>query len=73
MISMASQSLYQDALGLERYVAHVREHWVDAVYTIPIAIVLMLAGTGGYVLAKLREPERRGGGTVAPDFSHGPT
>ena len=54
-VSVAAHSLYQDAMGLERYLAKVRENWVDPVYTVPIAVALMLVGTGGYVYAKAAE------------------
>lgn len=43
----AGLSLYQDALGLERYLARAREHWVDAVYTVPIAAVMLLIAVAG--------------------------
>lgn len=54
-VSLASNSLYQDAFGLERYIAKVRENWIDPIWTIPSAVTLMLIGIGGYICAKSQE------------------
>jgi hypothetical protein len=36
------QSIYQDALGQERYIALARSHWVDPAISLPIAIALLV-------------------------------
>jgi hypothetical protein len=35
-------SLWQDMLGLERYIEEVKLHWVSSAYTVPIAAVLLI-------------------------------
>ena len=34
--------LFQDALGLERFITYLRSHWVSWVYSTPIAIVSLV-------------------------------
>lgn len=41
LLNSAASSLYQDALGLEKYLATVALNWVDAYYTVPLAIVVL--------------------------------
>ena len=41
ILSWSGVSLFQDVLGLERYIQHVRDKWIDASVTVPLAIVLI--------------------------------
>lgn len=43
LVSGAVDSLIADARGLEGHLAHVREHWVDARITLPLAIAALVA------------------------------
>lgn len=43
VITVCVMSLYQDYMGLDGYVAHVREHWVEPWVTVPVAIVGIFA------------------------------
>lgn len=46
LYTLALYSLYTDYLGLEGYIARVRETWVDPLHSVPIAIgTLILAVT----------------------------
>lgn len=36
--------IFQDLLGLEGYIQHVRDHWIDSRITLPIHIIVILAG-----------------------------
>jgi len=38
----AARSLWQDWLGQDAYVMHVREHWVSASLTVPVAFLLLV-------------------------------
>ena len=42
VIALCLYSFFQDALGLEGYVAHCRAHWVSWVYSVPLALVALL-------------------------------
>ena len=35
-------SLIQDWYGLEGYIAHLRDYWVDSAYTVPVAVIIWL-------------------------------
>lgn len=43
VIALCLHSLFQDMLGLEDYVAHCRDHWVDASWSVPFAVGALLA------------------------------
>ncbi len=53
--SSAFNSLYQDAMGLERFVAKVRERWVDPVYSIPVAVSMLVFAC--YLFSSARKQE----------------
>lgn len=38
MLSTAIESLHQDMLGLDRYVAAVRAEWMSPMITVPVAM-----------------------------------
>lgn len=38
----AFESLYQDALGLDKYQALVQNGWVSAKWTVPIALICLI-------------------------------
>ena len=38
----AIRSLYQDLLGLDKYVEFVKSNWAPASYTVPIAVGMLL-------------------------------
>ena len=39
--SIACLMLWQDYCGLDGYIARLRESWIEPVYTIPIAILVL--------------------------------
>lgn len=41
LIMMAIQSIHQDILGKEAYIATVRAHWVSEWVTIPLALIML--------------------------------
>ena len=41
-IAACLYSLFQDALGLEGYVAMCRAHWISGTYSIPLAVVSLV-------------------------------
>jgi hypothetical protein len=41
-IAACLYSLFQDALGLEGYVALCRAHWISGTYSIPFAVVALM-------------------------------
>ena len=47
-------SLIQDMMGRERTLEMVRESWVDAAYTVPIALLMLLVASGLYSAAGRR-------------------
>ena len=42
LLTLATISLYQDCLGQEGYIDHIKEHWVDPSITTPLAIVFLV-------------------------------
>lgn len=42
---LACWGLFQDFMGKEGYIEHVREHWVSSSISVPIFIVGLLAAT----------------------------
>lgn len=38
----AVQSLFQDFLGRDAYVAQVREHWISSSISVPLALVVLV-------------------------------
>lgn len=41
ILSWSGISLFQRILGLERYIQHVRDKWVDSSVIVPISLVLI--------------------------------
>ena len=45
LIALCIESLYQDFLGKEKYIAFISNNWIEPVYSVPIAIVgIIVAG-----------------------------
>lgn len=42
LASAAFFSLYADFWGLEGYINHIRETWIEPVYTVPIALAFLV-------------------------------
>ncbi len=56
-LSTAIRSLLQDSVGLEGYIEHLRNHWVDASITVPLALVLLVVTVAMYVMASADEDD----------------
>lgn len=50
----AAMSLYQDALGLDAYIALAREHWINPAISVPCAVVSLVVVVAVYALAYMR-------------------
>jgi len=48
LISVACSSLIQDFMGKEKWIAIISEHWINPLYTVPLAL-LMLFWTAGII------------------------
>jgi hypothetical protein len=42
LVTVAAFLIREDALGLDKYVKSVQDGWVDPIYTVPLAILLIL-------------------------------
>ena len=40
--ALACRSLIEDVMGQEAMIASIRDHWAPAVYTVPLAITLLI-------------------------------
>lgn len=47
-------SLIQDMYGLEGWLAHIKTGWIDAKYSVPIAIVGLLMVASSIILDKIK-------------------
>ena len=46
MFKSAYDSLIQDVMGMEKYIAAVQEHWITAWVTAPLSIILIIVFVG---------------------------
>lgn len=44
LLHTSAISLYQDVLGKDSYIELVKNNWAPAVYTVPLAILVFIAG-----------------------------
>jgi hypothetical protein len=42
LVAIAGMSLYQDFFGLEGYINLLRDHWIPAARSVPVAIVALI-------------------------------
>lgn len=53
VMALALHSLYQDALGRDRYIESVRVGWVSAWVSVPLALLALLLSVAWLVAADL--------------------
>jgi len=57
LIHIAITSLVIDAKGMEGYIQSVRDSWIDASFTVPLAIILLASAYR--ILSRLNEAEKK--------------
>ena len=53
IVCLCVTSLYQDMLGMDRYLAKARDNWIDAAWSVPVAIIVLVAVLVSYVVNEI--------------------